>query len=78
MTERIRCLVPFCRRTTAAGRFSEWVCGRHWRQVSRRLRTRYHRAKRRALRRGRAEDAARAVCLWLHCREQAIGRGALA
>jgi len=27
---RLPCCVPFCRRTTKAGRFSEWICGKHW------------------------------------------------
>lgn len=36
MTERISCCVPFCRRTTRNdGTFSEWICGKHWRLVSR-------------------------------------------
>lgn len=34
MTERIQCVVPFCRRTTA--RFkppTEWICGEHWKLI---------------------------------------------
>lgn len=36
MTDRVRCLVPFCKRTTPAGRFgpdAQWICGNHWRMI---------------------------------------------
>lgn len=36
MTDRTPCCVPFCRRTTKAGAFSEWICGKHWALVSKR------------------------------------------
>lgn len=36
MNGRIPCCVPFCRRTTQAGQFSEWICGKHWALVSKR------------------------------------------
>lgn len=29
---RLRCLVPFCKRTTGR-RVDEWICGDHWRPV---------------------------------------------
>lgn len=35
-SDRVRCLVPFCRRTTPAGRFgadAQWICGDHWRAI---------------------------------------------
>jgi hypothetical protein len=39
MTDRLPCCVPFCRRTTRDdGRFSEWICGAHWRLVDKELR----------------------------------------
>lgn len=68
--DRLHCLVPGCRRTTPAGRFSEWVCPKHWPAVSRDLRRRYARAKRRAVKDPRwARIAAR---LWVRCRQAAI------
>ncbi|HEX2255626.1 MAG TPA: hypothetical protein VHG92_02805 [Afifellaceae bacterium] len=41
--ERLACLVPFCRRTTRAGKFEEWICQRHWSATDRRLRRAYFR-----------------------------------
>lgn len=37
MSGRVHCVVPFCRRTTTPGRFganAQWICGDHWRMVS--------------------------------------------
>lgn len=47
---RLLCCVPFCRRTTAAGAFREWVCGKHWRLVSPRTKRWRRRADRLAAR----------------------------
>lgn len=33
MSDRLPCCVPFCKRTTKAGRFAEWVCADHWRII---------------------------------------------
>jgi len=44
--ERLPCCVPFCRRTTRAGPFREWICGKHWRLVSRKTKTRRRMAER--------------------------------
>jgi hypothetical protein len=38
MTDRLRCCVPFCRRTTKPG--GEWICGVHWPMVSKRTKRR--------------------------------------
>lgn len=43
---RLPCCVPFCRRTTKAGGFSEWICGKHWRLVSRKTKQRRRMADR--------------------------------
>lgn len=41
MADRIHCLVPGCRRTCKAdGTFREWICGKHWSGVPKRLRRR--------------------------------------
>jgi hypothetical protein len=47
VSDRIRCAVPFCRRTTARFRPpTEWICGDHWRLVPKVMRRvhgrRYH------------------------------------
>lgn len=43
---RMPCCVPFCGRTVPAGKFSEWVCGNHWRAVGREAKARHREAKR--------------------------------
>lgn len=53
MGSRLPCCVPFCRRTIAAEKIApntEWICGRHWPLVSRKLKAEYRLAKRRARR----------------------------
>ncbi|WP_018266476.1 hypothetical protein [Methylosinus sp. LW4] len=48
---RLPCCVPFCRRTIGADKgYSEWVCPKHWRLVSRETRAAYALARRRARR----------------------------
>lgn len=42
---RTRCLVPFCKHTTAR-QFVEWICAQDWRETDRWLRRRYSRLKR--------------------------------
>lgn len=51
-TDRLACIVPFCRCTIAASRIpwaSEWICAKHWRKVPDLVKTRHTRAKRRVL-----------------------------
>ncbi|CUA90888.1 hypothetical protein IMF23_04400 [Chelatococcus daeguensis] len=50
MSDRLPCCVPFCRRTTKAGRFTDWICAKHWPLVSLETRGAYNLAKRRARR----------------------------
>lgn len=47
MSDRLRCIVPYCRRTTKA-EFREWVCAKHWTVVPKALRRAYRTAMRRA------------------------------
>ncbi|WP_262027630.1 hypothetical protein [Microvirga sp. Mcv34] len=50
MTERVRCCVPFCRRTIAAEKlkpWNEWICGKHWSAVPKIERREYSWTKRR-------------------------------
>jgi hypothetical protein len=71
--ERLRCLVPFCRRSRGdrkndpVDRYDEWLCGEHWRLVDRRIR----RLHRRAQRLGRAPVAR---WLWERAKTQALSR----
>lgn len=65
--QRLRCLVPFCRRTTRAGRYREWICGAHWRLTSRAWRRRFFLFRRR----GRQDLEDR---MWLRLKRQAIER----
>lgn len=47
---RLRCIVPFCRRTAARERFpgaAEFICGIHWRATPKRYRRLLRRIKRR-------------------------------
>ena len=77
---RIRCAVPFCRRTRPGALF-EWICSKHWALVPRHWRRDYARARRRA-RSGRCFDcygAGACGCarnLWRMCKAEAIERAA--
>lgn len=75
MTAHLRCIVPFCRRTTRAGAFAEWICGPDWRRVPKHYRRAYLRAKRR-FRNGQfiSREVAVAVLdrLWDRCKRSAI------
>lgn len=44
--DRLPCCVPYCGRTTRSGKFSEWVCGNHWRAVGATTKARHHVARR--------------------------------
>ena len=66
MTGRINCLVPGCRRTIAAGTFTEWICQRHWSAVPRDLRRVYARAKR------RRKNLAALNRIWSACSRRAV------
>ncbi len=74
MRARLPCLVPFCGRTTAWD-CDEWICSNHWRQVSRALRRRYARCRRKLRKRVTLAEVKRRDTLWGHCQSQAIGRG---
>lgn len=73
MTDRIKCEVPFCKRTRGDRKGDpvvdgmQWVCGDHWRAIPRTLRRTYYRARR--LDRGRLA----AMC-WERCKKTAIER----
>jgi hypothetical protein len=73
MTDRLQCLVPFCRRTirrtALPPEHNEWICGKHWTVTSVTWR------RRRALfrRRGRRDLEA---MMWKRLKRQAIERAA--
>lgn len=50
MTNRIHCCVVGCKRTRKPNPFPEWICGVHWKMVSKKTRAE-HRASNYALRR---------------------------
>ena len=68
---RIRCLVPFCRRTRAAGGLPEWICGKHWALIPARRRRAYARARRIASKTGEQRAWKAAARLWRRLRAQA-------
>lgn len=68
-TNRVRCLCPGCRRTTAKP-FAEWICGVHWRSVPKAMRGRMFRFRRRAKRDPRWIGVADRM--WERCKQRAI------
>lgn len=73
---RVRCVVPFCRRTREDDpRFSEWICGDHWRMVPKKYRQVYGRFKRRWRRFGTPVSYhPRGSRLWERIKREAIER----
>jgi hypothetical protein len=76
MSDRLRCCVPFCRRTHKPGQWAEWMCQKHWvliraerRRVYRRLERRWHRYRDETL-------LERGHRLWSVIRREAIERAA--
>lgn len=60
MSERIKCSIPFCRRTADADEtepYTQIICGKHWRLVPKPLRTLHRRLKRKALKAMEREPA---------------------
>ncbi|WP_126975557.1 hypothetical protein [Frigidibacter oleivorans] len=66
MADRLRCCIPFCRRThhNREG-FGEWICQKHWSAVPKAMRRAYASAKRR---RKPGEAISR---IWARCRRAA-------
>lgn len=71
---RIRCEVPFCRRTRGDRKgdiiteTTEWVCGPHWTAVPKTMRRAYSRARR------RNHNPAVLSRLWTRVKREAIER----
>ncbi len=60
MSERIKCAIPFCRRTAAADSVdpdTQIICGKHWLLVPKPLRSLHSRVKRKALKATEREPA---------------------
>lgn len=69
--QRIGCAVPGCRRSTAAGVFDEWVCGKHWSTVPPADHRLYAAVKRRWRRHPEKWERV-ALRIWRRCRDAAI------
>lgn len=61
---RLRCCVPFCRRTTARCEHEEWICGDHWRLVPKDQRRVYGRHLKRWRRYGNNAYGPAAARIW--------------
>jgi hypothetical protein len=73
---RLRCIVPFCRRTTGRADFEEWICGDHWRLIDKDRRRVYGRHLRRWRRYGSSAYGPAAARIWRALSAQAIQRAA--
>lgn len=71
MGNRLPCSVPGCRRTTKPGRFTEWICQKHWSSVPAADRRLWTAAKRR-WRRHPEKWGRVASRIWRRCRDAAI------
>lgn len=71
---RVRCVVPFCRRTTARTEVAEWICGDHWQMVDLRARRVYGRHAKQWRRYAPHRTEATAWRLWSWIKRQAIER----
>lgn len=71
---RVRCCVPFCRRTTKPD-CDEWICGPHWKAVPKSARRVFFRVKR-LLRQSPHDDRAwaRHNAIWQRVKRHAIER----
>lgn len=79
---RIRCVVPFCRRTAGQRKHwrpitadTQWLCGDHWRLVDKRLRRLVRKAQRHFHAVGTDRALKLDLWLWDRCKRQAIERG---
>lgn len=73
---RVRCLVPYCGRTTKKIDYAEWICGDHWRQTSRVTRRALFRTRGKLRRYGDLPQLLRMERrFWEKLRVQAIERG---
>lgn len=69
-SDRLTCVCPGCRRTTARDGIDEWICSRHWGAISRSMRRRYALYRRRARRDARWRPVT--TRMWQRCRAAAI------
>lgn len=85
MTDRVPCVVPFCRRTAPydeARADQEIICGTHWRNIDRRWRRRHAFITRvlTKLEPSDVKDARKVLSMaeriWAACKRQAIERAA--
>lgn len=72
----VKCVVPFCKRTTSRTDFEEWICGKHWPAIDRERRRVYGRYLRRWRRYGDSAYGPAAARIWRRLKAQAIERAA--
>jgi hypothetical protein len=72
--KRLKCAVPFCGRTTSRSEFNEWLCGDHWRQISKIKRRVYGRLTKKWRRYHHLSDGIRADRIWNRLKREAIER----
>jgi len=73
---RVGCVVPYCRRTTVAGRpDAEWLCPKHWPTISKRRRQVWGRLRKQWRRYGPEKvSPARWFRIWDRLKREAIER----
>jgi hypothetical protein len=71
MCKRLSCAVPGCRRTTAEDH-GEWVCAKHWPNVSRKLKQELATARQAHKRSNDRASWGRFGEAWARCRDAAI------
>lgn len=71
---RLKCVVPFCRRTTGRPGFSEWMCGDHWKLLPKAARRVYGRRVKKWRRFRQLHDVKAADRLWAWLKRTAIER----
>jgi len=76
MSERLRCCVPFCRRTrkNVDPHMAEWICGDHWRLLDLRHRRVYGRYTRHWRRFGADRNSEAVWRIWCWIKRKAIER----
>lgn len=80
MSDRLRCAVPFCRRTVARDKLpsghDEWICAKHWPLVPHDMKRRKRLAERIARRKNSPAAWVLAGRIWERCKAAAIERAA--
>lgn len=73
-SDRIPCIIPFCRRTHPPADFDEWICSKHWAVTDRRYRRVYARIRRKLRRSDDIGLDRRAWRIWTRLKMQVCQR----